>query len=170
MKGIRLEQLGESHEAALAPVVEDPDVQRFTRIPVPVPRDFARAWIDAYDRGRREGTREGFAILDDGGTFLGLALAVRIERDAAEVELGNLVAPAARSRGIATEALRLLTAWAFEELAAERIELIISIDNPASRRVAERCGYVLEGVLRSVYVKPGVRDDVELWSRLPTDP
>ena len=170
MTGIRLERLGESHEAALAPIVEDPDVQRFTRIPVPVPTDFARTWIDAYERGRSDGTREGFAVVDGAGAFLGLALAVRIEREAAEVELGYLVAPAARGRGVATEALRLLTAWAFAELGAQRIELVISVDNPASRRVAERCGYVLEGVLRSVYVKPGVREDAELWSRLPTDP
>jgi RimJ/RimL family protein N-acetyltransferase len=170
MTGIRLELLGDSHVAAVADLVEDADTQRFTRIPVPPPDDFARTWIEAYERGRSDGSREGFAIVDDAGTFLGLALAVRIEREAAEVELGYVVAPAARGRGVATEALRLLTSWAFEELAAQRIELVISVDNPASRRVAERCGYVCEGVLRSVYVKPGVRDDAELWSRLPTDP
>ncbi len=170
MTGIRLELLGDGHVAAVADLVEDADTQRFTRIPVPPPADFARTWIEAYERARSDGSREGFAIVDDAGTFLGLALAVRIERDAAEVELGYVVALAARSRGVATEALRLLTDWAFEELAAQRIELIISVDNPASRRVAERCGYVREGVLRSVYVKPGVRDDAELWSRLPTDP
>ena len=170
MTGIRLELLSDSHAAAVADLVEDADTQRFTRIPVPPPADFARTWIEAYERGRSDGSREGFAIVGDDGTFLGLALAVRIEREAAEVELGYVVAPAARGRGVASEALRLLTDWAFEELAAQRIELVISVDNPASRRVAERCGYVCEGVLRSVYVKPGVRDDAELWSRLPTDP
>ena len=47
--------------------------------------------------------------------------------------------------------------------------MLISVENDASKRVAERCGYRREGVLRSTYVKEGVRDDTEIWSRLPTD-
>lgn len=51
-----------------------------------------------------------------------------------------------------------------------RLELWIDVVNEASKRVAERCGYVREGVLRSVYFKQGRRHDFEIWSRLPTDP
>jgi RimJ/RimL family protein N-acetyltransferase len=80
------------------------------------------------------------------------------------------VAPSARGRGVATAALRLLTEWAFRELEALRIELLIDHDNDASKRVAERNGYRREGVLRSLHVKQDVRNDVEIWSRLPTDP
>jgi hypothetical protein len=36
--------------------------------------------------------------------------------------------------------------------------------------VAERGGYRLEGVMRSIHVKQGRRADAQLWSRLPTDP
>jgi RimJ/RimL family protein N-acetyltransferase len=78
--------------------------------------------------------------------------------------------PSARGRGVATGALRLLTEWAFSELGAERAELLISVDNTASKIVAERGGYVREGVLRSMYVKQGIREDLEIWSRLPGDP
>lgn len=51
-----------------------------------------------------------------------------------------------------------------------RLELLISVANEASKRVATRAGYVREGVLRSLYLKPGVREDTEIWSRLATDP
>ena len=51
----------------------------------------------------------------------------------------------------------------------ERCELMISVENLASGKVAERCGYVLEGVLRSMWIKPGVREDTQLWSRLVGD-
>jgi RimJ/RimL family protein N-acetyltransferase len=51
-----------------------------------------------------------------------------------------------------------------------RLELLISPENPASRRVAERCGYVQDGTLRSLHFKQGLREDTELWSRLPSDP
>jgi RimJ/RimL family protein N-acetyltransferase len=47
---------------------------------------------------------------------------------------------------------------------------MISVENEASKRVAERCGYLLEGVLRSVYLKPGRWEDTEVWSHLATDP
>jgi RimJ/RimL family protein N-acetyltransferase len=48
--------------------------------------------------------------------------------------------------------------------------LLIDVENVASLRVAQRAGYVHEGVLRSVYLKPGRRIDQAVWSRLPSDP
>jgi len=147
----------------------DSDLVRFTRIPEPVPSGFARAWFERYDEGRRDGTREAFAIVGDGGEFLGIALAPQIDRETATAELGYVVAPEARGRGVATEALRRLTVWAFE-LGMQRLELMISVENEASKKVAERCGYRRDGVLRSAYLKQGLREDTEIWSRLPADP
>ena len=152
-------------------MLADPDVLRFTRVPAPVPPGFERTWLERYEEGRRDGTREGFAIVDpDGGSVVGLAVAARIDREALTVELGYVVSPAARGRGVATAALGLLTEWAFRELGALRLELLISDANVASQRVAERCGYVPEGLLRSLYTKPGIWEDTQIWSRLPTDP
>lgn len=169
--GIVLTPFAESHLRDIASITADPETQRFTRIPVPPPPGFARAWLDMYEQGRRDGTRESFAVLDeDDGSFLGIALAPVIKAEERTVELGYVIAPHARGRGVATAALRRLTEWAFTELGAERAELLISVDNTASQRVAERGGYVREGVLRSTFVKQGVREDTEIWSRLPTDP
>ncbi len=102
--------------------------------------------------------------------FLGLALAFAIDREGRELELGYTVTPAARGRGAATWAVRALTEWAVRELDPLRIQLQISADNAASKRVAERAGYVYEGTLRSVHFKQGTRQDMEVWSRLPDDP
>jgi RimJ/RimL family protein N-acetyltransferase len=151
-------------------MLDDPDVLRFTRVPTPVSPGFARAWLDRYEEGRREGEREAFAIVEEHGSFLGLAVALRIDRETLTAELGYTIAPEARGRGVATEALRQVTEWAFAELGLIRIELLISVENAASKKVAERCGYVREGVLRSIHLKPGLREDTEIWSRLATDP
>jgi RimJ/RimL family protein N-acetyltransferase len=150
-------------------MLEDPDVLRFTRIPEPPPEGFVPSWLERYEEGRIEGTREAFAIEDEAGSFLGLAVAPTIDRETRTVELGYIVADWARGRGVATEALRRLSEWAFGELEAERVELLISLDNAASKKVAERCGYVREGVLRSLYFKQGRREDTEIWSRLASD-
>jgi len=165
-----LRPLAEEHLDAVGGLFDDPDVLRFTRLPVPPPPGFARHWLDRYEAGRLDGTREAFAVVDDDGSFLGMAMAVDIDREAREVELGYIVAPAARGRGVATAALDELTRWAFAELDALRITLIIDVENRASARVAERCGYVLEGVMRSSYLKDDLRVDAGLWSRLPSDP
>jgi len=170
MERVRLERLDRSHLGGVEALLADADVLRYTRIPVPVPDGFAGHWFERYEHGRADGSREAFAIVDGAGAFLGLALVPEIDRDGRSVELGYIVAPEARGRGVATEAVRLLTAWAFSELGALRSELWISVENDASKRVAERCGYVREGVLRSVWFKQDLRDDFEIWSRLPSDP
>jgi RimJ/RimL family protein N-acetyltransferase len=168
---IRLEPFARAHLEAFASLIEDPDVRRFTRVPVEPPRGYPQEWLARFEEGRREGTREAFAIVDaDGGGFLGVGAALRIDRPGRTAELGYAVDAAARGRGIATQTLRSLTDWAFADLGALRLELMISVDNEASKRVASRCGYVREGVLRSVHLKQELREDTEIWSRLPTDP
>ena len=170
MPRIRLELLAESHLAAVGEMNSDPDVLRYTRVPDPVPPQWEREWFEFYEQGRRDGTREAFAVVDDGdGSFLGLALAFGIDREGRQLELGYVVAPHARGRGVATRTLELLTDWALAELGALRIELWISTGNEASKRVAEHAGYRYEGTLRSFHFKHGLRDDFEVWSRLPTD-
>jgi RimJ/RimL family protein N-acetyltransferase len=166
---VRLVPLAETHLRDVEALLSDSEVLRFTRIPEPPPPGFASQWLARYEAGRRDGTNEGFAAVDADGRFLGLALAPEIDRAAGEVELGYIVAAAARGQGVATEILRQLTDWALAEAGALRIFLVINVDNPASERVAERCGYVREGVMRSIHIKQGMRVDAALWSRLPSD-
>jgi RimJ/RimL family protein N-acetyltransferase len=166
---VRLVPFAERHLASFQEMLDDPDVKRFTRLPVPAPPGFARTWLARYEEGRRDGTSDAFAIEDEAAAFLGCVMAFGIEADARSGELGYVVAPSARGRGVATAALRRLTEWGFEERGLLRIELMISVDNAASKVVAERAGYVKEGVLRSLYVKEDLREDHELWSCLATD-
>jgi RimJ/RimL family protein N-acetyltransferase len=164
---IRLEPLTPEHAAAMDALARDEDVDRFTRIPEPVPDGFGGRWVERYTRGRAERTNEGFAIVDSAsGDFLGFMGLVNLKLDEEEAEAGYIVASHARGRGVATRALRLLTAWAFDELPLERIELLIDVDNAPSEVVAERCGYTREGVLRWTYLKPGLRSDTIVYSKL----
>jgi RimJ/RimL family protein N-acetyltransferase len=169
VSGVRLEPLSAEHVAGLDAIALDPDVQWNTYVPSPPPADFGKSWLKRYEEGREDGTREGFAIVDaEDGSFLGIAVAVRIDEEANEAELGYILAPEARGRGAATEALRQLTEWGFAR-GLQRLELRGDADNVASRRVAERCGYTLEGILRSVYFKEERRSDMFIYSRLPGD-
>jgi RimJ/RimL family protein N-acetyltransferase len=146
----------------------DPDTAAFTYIPTEPDAAFLDHWLDGYEEGWETGERAGFAICADGRN-LGFAAFVRLDLDAAQGELGYVLAPDGRGRGLASRAVALLTAWGFDELALERIELRIDPRNVASERVAERAGYTQEGILRSVAFKEGRRTNVGIWSRLRAD-
>ena len=49
------------------------------------------------------------------------------------------------NRGYTTQAVEILTRYAFEELKLHRLEINLRPENASSRRVAEKAGYVFEG-------------------------
>ena len=65
--------------------------------------------------------------------------------------------------------MRLITAWGFRSLGLERIDLMAATGNPASQRVAERCGFTREAVLRSYLVGREGRQDMVAFGLLVTD-
>jgi RimJ/RimL family protein N-acetyltransferase len=159
-----------AHVPGIQALLEDADARRHTRVPSEPTPGFAYTWLERYEDGWRDGSRAGFAIETHDGAFLGLGMVVEIEWEGRQGEIGYVLSPAARGRGAATRAVRLLTDWCFEQLGFERVELWIDASNAASERVAERAGYVREGVLRSTWFKEDIRIDAGIWSRLRSDP
>ena len=72
--------------------------------------------------------------------------------------------------GYTTEAVQLLVDYLFGSKKQHRIHLVIVPENAASRRVAEKCGFVLEGTARGAFYNSGRNQDVLLYSLLSTDP
>ena len=66
-----------------------------------------------------------------------------------KTEVGYLCRTSRCGAGIATEAVNALSGLALRKLAVARLELVTDEANSASRRVAERCGFILEGILRN---------------------
>lgn len=65
-----------------------------------------------------------------------------------KTEVGYWIRTSRAGSGFVTEAVAALVAYAFTQMQAARVELITDDANTASRRVAERCGFGLEGLLR----------------------
>jgi RimJ/RimL family protein N-acetyltransferase len=78
----------------------------------------------------------------------------RPDWDVPKTEVGYWIRPSAAGNGYVTEGVQALVALAFDGLRARRIELVTDEQNIPSRKVAERCGFELEGVLRSVQRAP----------------
>jgi RimJ/RimL family protein N-acetyltransferase len=73
-------------------------------------------------------------------------------------------------RGFVTEAVQLMVDYLFGAKKQHRIHLVIVPGNAASRRIAEKCGFVAEGTVRGAFFNQGRNQDVLLFSLLRTDP
>ena len=108
----------------------------------------ARSWIDGRVSAFGKGEENQFAIVGASGRYAGgcgLNLIVQSQRRA---NLGYWVRSSEMGKGVAVVAVRLLAAWAFQNTALERLEIVVAVGNVRSQRVAEKAGAVREGILR----------------------
>ena len=96
-----------------------------------------------------------FAIEVDGEAAGGVGLFLRQDVERRGAEIGYWLGEAHWGRGLMTGVVRDLTGWAFDEFDLLRIFAVVFEWNPASCRVLEKAGYVLEGRLRRAVVKDG---------------
>jgi RimJ/RimL family protein N-acetyltransferase len=145
----RLRAPAEADIDAITAGCQDPRTARWTTVPVP----YTRADSESFVRGRVAtgwalGTALTFAIADPGDTWVG-SIDLRLhDPEATTAEVGYLVAPGARGRGLASAALRTLAAWGFDTFGLHRVVWRAEVGNEASRRVAEKAGFQVEGIQR----------------------
>jgi [ribosomal protein S5]-alanine N-acetyltransferase len=72
-------------------------------------------------------------------------------------------------RGYTTEAVQLLVDYLFGAKKQYRISLVIVPENAASQRIAEKCGFTLEGTARGAFFNGGRNQDVLIYSLLRDD-
>jgi len=150
----------------------DPLVQRFswTQARAYTVAD-ARACFEGIERGRQAGRQLELAVTEPGDSegVLGCVSLFDVDPANATGATGYWLAAHGRGRGAATHAVRLLAAWAFATLELARIQLTCAPDNLASQRVAERCGFTREGVLRSHMAFKGGRRDTVVYGLVAGD-
>lgn len=135
----RLRRPRRADESAIAEYGRGPDAS-WIGIRVPSPPERARQIVDEFLKGAAGNFGlVHLAVLKDSDAVIGMVGAQEHGPDVVEIVYG--VAPAWRRRGLATEMLAGVTRAASEQDPKRRYELVISPDNAASIRVAEKCGY-----------------------------
>ena len=131
----------------------------------------ARRHLVEQEQARRRGEQVEFALVEpnDHDVLLGGGSLNNVDLKQGRAAVGYWLAAHARGRGVATHAVRLIARWAFEHLGIARLELTCGTDNHASKRVAQRCGFTREGVLRSHMPFKGSRRDTVVFSLLPRE-
>lgn len=80
-------------------------------------------------------------------------------------EIGYFIEEGYQSKGIATEAVRQLERVGFEQLDLQRITILMDVRNLASERVAQKCGYQKEGIMKKVHRVGGDYYDCFLYAK-----
>lgn len=110
-------------------------------------------------------------LLKDGGAYVGGCGLHTIDWSVPRFETGYWCRKHLQGRGLVTEAVAAVARWALEDLGAQRIECLADAANGPSRRVAERAGFMLEGVMRHERRGPdGSLRDTCLYARIPVPP
>jgi RimJ/RimL family protein N-acetyltransferase len=153
---------------AVAAACSDPSIPRYTMMPEGLTPDSAATWIARSLAHWHQGDTR-FAVVDtDSGVPLG-QVGMFVLWHYVSAEAYYWVTKQARGRGVASTALAMISDWAFDVVGIERLWLLTHLDNATSQRVATRCGYVREGVLREYMPFKGTRPDLVSWSLLPGD-
>jgi RimJ/RimL family protein N-acetyltransferase len=163
--GLLLRAWRDEDADAVLRAVQDPLIQRWTRVPVPYRPEHAVEFVTEYTRRTwAEETGAPLGIFDaQTGDLLGASGLVALDRAAGSAELGTWVAPWARGRRVAERAGRAVAHWCFEVLQLRRLLWRAEVGNHLSRLVAERIGFLFEGLTRADEVR---RDGVliDMWN------
>ncbi len=145
--------------------------QRWLPLPQPYTLDDATAWCTKVSHALREsGDGIHFAITDaTTDQLLGTVGLKKTDWSTRISEIGYWVAPWARGRGVATEAVRSVGRWLLTDQGFERMELKAAVADVASQKAAERAGLHREGILRNASLIHAGRIDVILFSLVPGD-
>jgi ribosomal-protein-alanine N-acetyltransferase len=154
---------------ALVTHADNPAVARglFDGFPQPYTPAAAAAWAGHEANSGAFG--RVWAVVVDGGLVGCIALAQEKGWLRCNAEIGYWIGEAFWRRGIASDAVRQVTDWAFAAVPEiTRIHAPIFAWNEGSQAVMRRCGFVREAVLKQSAIKDGEVIDRVLWATYRT--
>jgi len=142
-------------EISLQKHADNPNISCFLldRFPSPYTMEAAVWWVDGLI-GQPEPLLN-FAIAIDDQVIGGIGLEPREDVYRKTALLGYWLSEELWGKGIITEAVKLITQYAFEHLDIIRIQAGVLSKNPASMRVLEKAGYQKEGISKNAVIKNG---------------
>jgi RimJ/RimL family protein N-acetyltransferase len=123
----------------------------------------AREWV----RGVRGGNEHGFLIVEPGGAIAGSCGLNQLDALNNSANLGYWCRSGHTGKGYVTRAARLVTRFGHAEVGLHHVKIVVAVGNDRSRRVAERLGAHLDGVLRAALRLQGEYHDAYRYSLLP---
>jgi ribosomal-protein-alanine N-acetyltransferase len=147
----------------------DAEVTKFMRWPphatLDVTRELLSKWVEEYEKS----DYYSWAI-EYNGRLIGSIGAPSIKERDERTGIGYCIARDCWNKGITTEALEAVCNYLFDEVGFNRLEIRHATENPASGKVAQKCGFIPEGIMRESFRSSrGVFCDLVMLGRLKSD-
>ncbi|MFI9643879.1 GNAT family N-acetyltransferase [Micromonospora sp. NPDC051925] len=166
---LRLRPLEERDLDEVVTTCRDQQTVRWTSVPHPYQRTDAEDYLTFAELAWARGSAAAFALAGPDDAYAGTVDLRVSPTDPLLADVGFMTAPHARGRGWMPAALGALGAWGVTGLGLARIEWKAHVGNTASRRVAEKAGFTVEGTLRGGLSHRGTRIDVWIGGLLAED-
>ncbi|MDV6012958.1 GNAT family N-acetyltransferase [Haloechinothrix sp. LS1_15] len=154
---------------ALIEAFADAATQRYRSARVP-DSDAATAYVRDREAAWESDTRYTWVVAEQTtGALLAEVELNRLDPANRAAGLAFWTHPAHRGGGVLVPSIGAVLRFASGALGMHRTELRHVASNHAARRVAEKCGFTLDGTLREAAVVDGTTEDLLIWSRLSTD-
>jgi [ribosomal protein S5]-alanine N-acetyltransferase len=166
--GLKLRWLTAEDTPALLEIFSDPEVVRYTSLPVHETEADIQRLLDDIQRGFRDGSLFQWGIEIE-GRIIGTCTLARIDRAHQRAEVGFILGRAFWGQRVMSRALPLLIAFAFDQLKLHRLEADADPRNTASIRILERAGFQREGLMRERYWAAGEWQDAVIYGLLASE-
>lgn len=138
-----------------------------TNIPHPYSDGAAECWIAGHEAAFQADRSLVLAMTDrHTGQLLGAVSLIDIRLTHRRAEVGYWAGVDFWGRGMCTEAVTTLMAYAEREMGITRFVGRCFARNPASARVMEKCGMTQEGTLRQHELIRGKYEDMHIYARV----
>ena len=108
-----------------------------------------------------------FLIFTKDNDLIGSSGLHEINWQVKKAEIGYWVRTTKTGNGYITEALNAITSYGINELGLKRIEIMCSGSNTKSRRIPEKLGFTLEGILKRHRINSdGTFDDTVFYAKV----
>ena len=142
-------------------------------------RQYLAQWLDWVDATispetaypfmqRTSNTDNGNYYIVQSGHVIG-SIGVDCSEKRKSGEIGYWLSRDANGRGIMTRAVGVMERFCFDALGVNRVEILVDVDNNKSQAVAQRAGYMREGVLRQSMLLRGVPRDMIMFSKIKSE-
>ena len=147
-----------------------PEVTRFLTWSPHPDVEYTKAYLDSLKSYYELGSFYDWAVIwGEENKMIGTCGFTSVSIPNNSAEIGYVINPDYRGRGIAVEAARRVMRFGFEEMGLNRIEARYMVGNDASKRVMEKLGMTFEGVYRSSVCINGIYRDVGMCSILKSE-
>ena len=154
------------HISQIAKICNNPNLSKnLLNMPYPFTIKNAKAWVKNSKKLLKIGNSLSFAIIEKhNNELIGSIALENLNKTHRNAEISYWIDEKNWNKGYATEVLKAVVEFGFKKINLHRIIGKCYVENIASAKVMEKCGFVFEGTLKEHYFKLDKYKDIKMYA------